>query len=410
MFLKIASAALAAASSVAALAQAHVHTLTCGHQFVEHQGVLDVASALATSSQLRATAASQSSQGMTFILNDLGGVGTGTQARSGFEMAAAMWSRVLKDPITIRLDVQFAALGPNILGSTGSTTNTVAYAGLRTALAGDAKSYFDNRAVGSLQTGPLAFVTNEPPNGGAIDSRLRFLDNNNTVDNNNLSVNTAQLKALGLNPVYAAGNTTQRDGSVSFSTLFDWDFDPTDGIDAGKIDFVGVAAHEIGHALGFRSGVDTADINALPGVALPGRRGLNNIAWGTVNDLQRYGAFNGSQTLDWSIGGTSCFSINAGKSCLAPLSTGRLNGDLRQASHWKDDMLTGNLPLGIMDPTASGPNGTRPMMRLSYFDLIAFDTMGYDVGVPEPSSWAMLIMGFGLTGAAMRRRRRTVAA
>ncbi|MEN9931742.1 MAG: hypothetical protein RIS17_315 [Pseudomonadota bacterium] len=30
--------------------------------------------------------------------------------------------------------------------------------------------------------------------------------------------------------------------------------------------------------------------------------------------------------------------------------------------------------------------------------------------VPEPASWAMLIAGFGLTGAAMRRRRRVVAA
>jgi hypothetical protein len=49
-------------------------------------------------------------------------------------------------------------------------------------------------------------------------------------------------------------------------------------------------------------------------------------------------------------------------------------------------------------------------MMISKFDLMAFDTMGYDLGVPEPSSWAMLIAGFGLTGAAMRRRRRTVAA
>ncbi len=30
--------------------------------------------------------------------------------------------------------------------------------------------------------------------------------------------------------------------------------------------------------------------------------------------------------------------------------------------------------------------------------------------VPEPASWAMLIAGFGLTGAAMRRRRSAVAA
>jgi hypothetical protein len=399
-------AVAAMATSVAAQAQ-HVHGVGCGHQFVEDQGVLNLEGRLGAMA-----AASQSSpQKMTFILNDLGGVGAGTQARAGFEMAAGMWSKVLKDPITIRLDVRFAALGPNILGSTGSTTNTIDYAGLRGLLAADSTSFWDGRAVNALQTGPLSFVSNEPPLNGPIDARTRFLDNNNTFDNNNIQINTAQVKALGLNPLYNAGtNPGGRDGSVSFSTLFAWDFDPTDGITPGTIDFVGVAAHEIGHALGFRSGVDLADANALPGRAAPnGARGLNNIAWGTVHDLQRYGSFGGSPSLDWSIGGTSCFSVNAGKSCLASLSTGSFNGDGRQASHWKDDILTNNL-LGIMDPTATGPGGVRPFMRISTFDLIAFDTMGYDLGVPEPSSWAMLIAGFGLTGAAMRRRRRVAAA
>lgn len=32
-----------------------------------------------------------------------------------------------------------------------------------------------------------------------------------------------------------------------------------------------------------------------------------------------------------------------------------------------------------------------------------------DPGVPEPASWALLIAGFGLTGAAMRRRRAVAA-
>ena len=31
-------------------------------------------------------------------------------------------------------------------------------------------------------------------------------------------------------------------------------------------------------------------------------------------------------------------------------------------------------------------------------------------GVPEPASWAMMIAGFGLVGAAARRRRQTVTA
>jgi hypothetical protein len=34
-------------------------------------------------------------------------------------------------------------------------------------------------------------------------------------------------------------------------------------------------------------------------------------------------------------------------------------------------------------------------------------TLNY--AVPEPATWAMLIAGFGLTGAAMRRRKTRVA-
>lgn len=47
--------------------------------------------------------------------------------------------------------------------------------------------------------------------------------------------------------------------------------------------------------------------------------------------------------------------------------------------------------------------------RIYGFSVTGSDAAG--LAVPEPASWAMLIAGFGLTGAAMRRRRRaTVAA
>ncbi|MFZ4688165.1 MAG: PEPxxWA-CTERM sorting domain-containing protein [Polymorphobacter sp.] len=43
----------------------------------------------------------------------------------------------------------------------------------------------------------------------------------------------------------------------------------------------------------------------------------------------------------------------------------------------------------------------------SYFDNV---TLGAGAGgVPEPASWALLIAGFGLTGAAMRRQRAVAA-
>ena len=395
-------APLLAMLASSALAQAgHVHTPFCNHQWTDDQGVLAFATRIAP------PAGSPTGGGLTFVLNDLGGVGPGSEALAGFQAAAALWAGVIVDPITIRLDVRFAALGAGILGSTGSTTNTVDYGTLRGLLAADATSASDLSAVGSLQTGALSFVSNEPPTTGPIDSRLRFLDNNGSFDNNNINVNTAQLKALGVVPTYAASNPGGRDGSVSFSSSFTWDFDPSDGITPGAFDFVGVAAHEIGHALGFRSGVDLADVNALPGVAAPGVRGLNNIAWGTVLDLYRYGSFEGAQTLDWSIGGTPCVSVDAGATCVAPLSTGRANGDGRQASHWKDDVLLNiSPPIGMMDPTASGPGGTRPFQVITEADLLAFDVIGYDLAsvVPEPGSWAMMLMGMVGIGSLVRRR------
>lgn len=38
-----------------------------------------------------------------------------------------------------------------------------------------------------------------------------------------------------------------------------------------------------------------------------------------------------------------------------------------------------------------------------------FGSTGFAGAVPEPSAWAMLILGFGATGAAMRRRQRQIA-
>lgn len=352
---------------------------------------------------------------LTILLNNLGGVEPGTNAYRGFTRAAEIWSKAFTDPITVRLDVAFAPLGPGILGSTGSTTNSVTYASLRGALAADAKSFRDNAAVKSLQPGPtVSFVSNElglcvSPFTGcqAINATRRGIDNDNTFDNLAIQINTAQVKALGGTPAYnPTTNPLGRDGSVQFSSNFAFDFDPSDGITPGQFDFIGVAVHEIGHALGFRSGVDIADINAqgAPGVPPGGRAGLDGIAWGTVHDLYRYKDFNGTQTLDWTIGGDPCFSLDAGATCIARLSTGRNLGDGRQASHWKDDLLTGTT-IGIMDPTATGPSGVLPMM-VTQFDLIAFDAMGWDlfVAVPQPASLALF--GLGAAGLMLSRRRR----
>lgn len=60
-----------------------------------------------------------------------------------------------------------------------------------------------------------------------------------------------------------------------------------------------------------------------------------------------------------------------------------------------DFTLTGNLFLGWR---VSRPSGTTANLQISFLDLPSEP-------IPEPASWVMLIAGFGLVGASLRRRR-----
>jgi hypothetical protein len=390
-----------------------------------------------------------------FILTSLNpGTAVGTQARAGFEIAAAYWSSVLTDNVTIRLNIGFSSLGAGILGSTGSTRRSFLVENAYSSLAADAKSSLDLQAVSGLtalqtSTNPvngaagekyLAAITNDfanPITQAGYSSTATRYDNDGSINNIVLNTNTSVLKALG-RTTDDDGNSlaTVSDGSVQFSTNFLFDFDARDGIDSDKFDFVGVAIHEIGHALGFVSGVDTYDVFSGPNgpnaacfaagtcAGLAGITSLeNDFRVMSTLDLFRYSA---DGVLDWSTGGTKYFSIDGGETQFlggdARFSTGSFNGDGRQASHFKDS-ASGVPQIGILDPTSARGQ----LQEVTAFDLGAFDAMGWDIGldvlqspayrmttadifryyvaaVPEPATWAMMIAGFGFVGAAARRR------
>ncbi|NJR39303.1 MAG: hypothetical protein HC781_11400 [Leptolyngbyaceae cyanobacterium CSU_1_4] len=297
--------------------------------------------------------------------------GVTLEQMTGFEIAGRIWSTYLKDDTTINVHAGMTDDMPlHVIG--GALPGIMAdqrYETWRQKLDQDKLSADDHTATRNLNSERIQFTS--------------LVDGAKVDNNEELKLTRANAKALGM-----LGKTdTKLDGYVLLSNLTNesvrWSYDYQRGsaAPANTLDFLSTALHELGHILGFISGVDESgwltqktqyDSDNIDDYYASLIGTLDNTA---PLDLFRYSPDSvGDNWIDLSVGGNPFFSIDGGKTSLAQFATGRntsLGGNGYQASHWKGVGSSS----GIMDPTLS--IGERA--SLNALDLRAFDVIGWNL-------------------------------
>lgn len=315
-----------------------------------------------------------------------------TGAMAAFERAALAWEAYFSDPIVITIDADFAALAPNTIGQASTMLLMGSYSEIRDQLVLDSLTDPDDLINAYLPTDTE--FTAILPTGFSLTGNIVAAKGN--------------LKAMGFEDLDRDFGIS--DAMITFNNLFAFDFDNSDGVTLGQIDFETVAIHEIGHSLGFFSVVDEVDFllsQSTPGAVSPRPLDLfrfrNNDMISDPETAARFTLNSRDLTPGMSIPGAEAITdfvlpIPGGAPIEELMSTGLSTGDGRQASHWKDDAFTGE-NIGVMDPTLI--SGVRSPIRPS--DVRALDLIGYDATIPEPGSLAMLAAGLFLLATTRPR-------
>ncbi|HEV7238221.1 MAG TPA: NF038122 family metalloprotease [Thermoanaerobaculia bacterium] len=295
------------------------------------------------------------SAGLNIILRGTAQLDGNPAAKAAFERAADIWESRIADQINVYVDVDFGttrfgeAFEENVIASAQSD-----YRGGGTGIYGEVRGLM---AVRGHNANEIAVYNALPTANIPTDLGV-------TTGMASPSMLFRAIGALDANPP-----ESESAPSIGFNSAFPYDFDPSNGISAGQTDFEGVVVHEIGHMLGFVSRVGSQELGSAinaPSVfdLFRFRPGITLGTFGSANRIQSSG---GEQVY---FTGTSTLAMSTGR----PDGT---NGDEQQASHWKDDALSGSR-IGVMDPTIS--KGFRS--EITNADLQAFGMMGYNIVSP----------------------------
>ena len=255
-----------------------------------------------------------------------------------------------EDPMTMPIDIGFRALGAGILGSTSSNfVNGVTWSTARDALVADMDA---NDLVQIFLPSPTVPVY--------FDASTSTVSNLSVVNFTRANYNAA------------VGSVGGSAATISISTDFTFDYDPTDGITIGQTCFQSVMVHEVGHMIGFVSRADapsTTTMHILDVFRFQFTDGVDD-----RNPDSLFEFFGDPRTVDFD---------NPEDDAISDVVWNEYrmaDGDPLQASHFRDETPQ----VCLMDPTIRRNVSFAPNF---YFDcdLVMFDAIGWNRnGTLEP--------------------------
>ncbi|HUU82147.1 MAG TPA: NF038122 family metalloprotease, partial [Phycisphaerae bacterium] len=280
--------------------------------------------------------------GPDVIFSVSGGLPTGAQG--ALDAAEAFLEAQFSDPVTVTINFSMASMGAGVLGGTSSFyAASVPWSTVRSGMIADMDG---NDSIQSWL-----------PSGSTIP--VRYDASSSTVTNENRVFFTRA------NYNAAIGTVTGSAATMQLNTDFSWDYNPANGIAGGTYCFTSVLIHEVGHALGFTSGVDfrTADIEALDIFRFQRTDGTGDYNPDTEAEFETT-----ARTADFN-------NLNDdANSDVISVEYRMSDGSPYQASHFREQSFPN---IGIMDPAISANSTFYP----DYFktaDEDMFDAIGWD--------------------------------
>ena len=265
------------------------------------------------------------------------------QADAALDRVAAYYRQQFDDDITVTINIEFDGTLPGgVLGATSTPYTNATWNASRNGL----RNGMDDSDV----------IQNHLPAGSTIPVRY----------NGNSAFITPETRVFWTIANYKAtiGFIGGDAGSMRFNDNINWDYNPDDGVSGYS--FVDVLIHEVGHVLGFDSGVDfrNEDMEAL--------------------DIYRFQRTDGVSGFDYNPDSFAEFQTTP-RLCDKNLPNNDVVSDLishqykmsdgypYQASHFYDK----NPPIGVMDPVL-GQGQTFAPKFFTPADKRMFDAIGWD--------------------------------